>query len=135
VADGHRQEISETITQDSAPWIRDGDDLLAQKLVEAGGLSLDYCIEILRRPLPEELSKDTAYQFQAITRAKGIAAQIVLTMLARTNDQQLKRRQLDALPDLIRMIKAEEKKLTLIDGRALQEPKAAHVPPPAIGPE
>lgn len=51
-------------------------------------------------------------------RAKGVSSQVILTMLMRTNEQQLKRRQIDQLPELIRMIKSEEKRLPLIDGRA-----------------
>ena len=80
-------------------------------------MSLDWCIDILKRDIPVYWIRGETEQPQSILRAKGVASQIILTMLMRTNEQQLKRRQIDQLPDLIRLIKSEEKKLPMIDGR------------------
>ena len=64
------------------------------------------------------MTKHNMAMVSTLLRAKGIASQTVLTMLMRTNEQQLKKQQLNQLPALLKMIRDEEKRLPLIDGRA-----------------
>jgi hypothetical protein len=68
-------------------------------------------VQILRRDLPEEESEG----FASVVRAKSHAAQTVLTMQARTNEMLLKKQALDKLPDLLRLIRDEEQRGTLIE--------------------
>jgi hypothetical protein len=46
-----------------------------------------------------------------VLRAKGVAAQTVVTLFARTNDTALKRETLNEFADLIRIIQEEKLKL------------------------
>jgi len=43
-------------------------------------------------------------------RAKSAASQTVLTLVGRVNDQELRKRALDRLPDLLKIIQDEELK-------------------------
>ena len=67
--------------------------------------------------MPKKVTKNSMAIFNTLLRAKGVASQTVLTMMARTNDTQLKRQTLNQLPDLLRLIREEEKHLPLLDGR------------------
>ena len=97
------------------PYIRisHGDGLLAGKLENVGELALDWCDEILRYPLPDR--DDEA--FGTIARAKGVAAQTGLHTLMRVNEMRLKRAALGKLPELLRRIREEEKKLPLLNAK------------------
>ncbi len=90
-----------------------GDGLLAGKLETVGELALDWCNQILRHPLPGEDSE----QFGTIARAKGVAAQTGLHTLMRVNEMRLKRAALGKLPELLRRIREEEKKLPLLNAK------------------
>jgi hypothetical protein len=68
---------------------------------------LDWCNEILRRPLPKSGNNPS---FAGIMRAKSAASQTVLTLVGRVNDQELRKRALDRLPDLLKIIQDEEMK-------------------------
>jgi len=61
----------------------------------------------LQRPLPRSGNDPT---FAGIVRAKSAAAQTVLTLVGRVNDQELRKRALDRLPDLLKIIQQEELK-------------------------
>src|SRR5580693_2247662 len=107
VAFRHRQEIGEATPADSEIRLRDGNSLLPDKLEKATNLALDYCAEILKEVIPAK--KDPA--FAVVLRAKGVAAQTVVTLFARTNDTALKRETLNEFADLIRIIQEEKLKL------------------------
>ncbi len=91
--------------------IPDGSGVLAGKLETVGELALDWCDQILRHPLP---SKDDE-AFGTIARAKGVAAQTGLHTLMRVNEMRLKRQALGKLPELLRRIREEEKKIPLLN--------------------
>jgi hypothetical protein len=61
----------------------------------------------LRRPLPKSGNDPT---FAGVMRAKSAASQTVLTLVSRVNDQELRKRALDRLPELLRIIQDEEMK-------------------------
>jgi hypothetical protein len=61
-----------------------------------------------------ELPPATHESFSSVMRAKGQAAQTALTLLARSNDTQLKRQALGKLPELLRIIQDEESKMKTI---------------------
>lgn len=114
--DGYREEVGAAIADGAA--IVGGSSVLAEKLALAGELAFDWCIEVLKWRVPHKMNRDNMAWVSMVTRCKGIASQTILTMLARTNDQQLRRQQLNQLPELLALIRDEEKRLPLIDGRA-----------------
>lgn len=58
---------------------------------------------------------DDTDAFASVVRAKGQASQTVLTMVARTNDTQLKKQALGKLPELLKLIQEEEGRMKLIE--------------------
>ena len=107
----HRKETSPRPAKNSEARLRDGDGFLADKLSEASERSLDWCLEILKAKLPP----DDTDAFASVVRAKGQASQTVLTMVARTNDTQLKKQALGKLPELLKLIQEEEGRMKLIE--------------------
>jgi hypothetical protein len=85
--------------------LRDGNGVLANKLSEALELSLDWDLQILKANLPP----DDTDAFASVVRAKGQASQTVKMLAARIDDNELKKRALDRLPELLRLIQEEEK--------------------------
>jgi hypothetical protein len=80
-----------------------GDGLLSGKLETGADLSLDWCIEALKMPLMKEDEN-----FAAIIRAKSNASNTVLTLVARVNEAELRKRVMDRMPELLKLIQAEE---------------------------
>lgn len=95
--------VAEAATE--LPVSRDGNGVLANKLSEALELSLDWDLQILRTSLPP----DDTDAFASVVRAKGQASQTVKMLAARIDDNELKKRALDRLPELLRLIQEEEK--------------------------
>jgi hypothetical protein len=62
-----------------------------------------------------DLPPDDTDAFASVVRAKGQASQTVLTMVARTNDTQLKKQALGRLPELLKLIQEEEGRMKLIE--------------------
>lgn len=54
--------------------------------------------------------------FAAVLRAKGQAAQTVLMLAAKTQETSLKKQYLGRLPELIKQVQEEEKKIKLLAG-------------------
>lgn len=90
--------------------IRDGDGVFSQRLRQASGLSLDWCVQVMGMKLPSQDSE----AFASVVRAKTHTSQTVLTLLARTNEMQLKQQALGKLPELLKIIQDEEQKMKLI---------------------
>jgi hypothetical protein len=103
VSNRRGQEAGETVTDDSETRLRDGDGLLSGKLETGADLSLDWCIEALKMPL-----KKDDENFAAIIRAKSNASNTVLTLVARVNEAELRKRVMDRMPELLKLIQAEE---------------------------
>ena len=54
-----------------------------------------------------ELNKDDD-NFAAIIRAKSNASNTVLTLVARVNEAELRKKVMDRMPELLKLIRAEE---------------------------
>jgi hypothetical protein len=59
--------------------------------------------------LRTSLPPDDTDAFASVVRAKGQASQTVKMLAARIDDNELKKRALDRLPELLRLIQEEEK--------------------------
>ena len=103
VANGHRKETSEAAADDPETRLRGGDGLLSGKLETGADLSLDWCIEALQMPLKKDDDN-----FAAIIRAKSNASNTVLTLVARVNEAELRKKVMDRMPELLKLIRAEE---------------------------
>lgn len=91
--------------------IRHRDGMLARKLERGARLSLDFCNEILAMPMPEVYHK----QYPTIMRAKTAASQTVLMMVAKTDENQLRRAQNTELSQLLKRVMEEEKRIPLLE--------------------
>ena len=106
VSHRHRAALSLPASVDSDEGLRDGSSLLADELEECNRLSLERTKEILGILLDPDNEN-----YQANLRAINTAIGNTFTMSARTNDTAFRRHALDRLPEILRLIKEEEKNL------------------------
>lgn len=107
MAVGHRQAANQATADVAEARLRDGDGILAGKLIEGAGLALDHSIDVLKMELPARREKEA---FAAILTSKDRASQTILTLVARSNENKLKRQAVDKMSELIRLIQAEEER-------------------------
>ena len=81
-------------------------------MTETVGLSVEWCRDVLKQKLPGQDSE----AYAPVLRAKGQAAQTILMLAAKTQENSLRKQYLGRLPELIKEVQEEERKIRLLSG-------------------
>ena len=96
----------EAASEDPGAGIRDGANLLAVALDDATQLSISESINILRMAYSEDDKK-----FGIVLRAKCSVVNSILNAKLRVAEESFRQQRFDRLPELIKLIQEEEKRL------------------------
>jgi hypothetical protein len=108
VPDGHWQTPDEAFAETPSIRIRDGDDVLPRLLNEGVVLSFEEAVNILRWR-HESIEDKTVLGI--IVRAKCSIINTMQTTAMRVNEERFRQQRFDRLPELIKLIQEEEKRL------------------------